>query len=133
MIFLFSGVRQDLIFLSLSRRTCIRGTAACSCVIGVAVGKCQPTALPCMRAADAHVVDIAVGDLPPCRHGQSFLAILNYGAIIDFVTVQGHVKVVSVALRGVGLRNVGVECMRHGGAAHARSDGCLWRWWRRFL
>jgi hypothetical protein len=52
-----------------------------------------------MRATHARVVRVAVGDLPPCRHGQRMSAILKYGAIVNFVNMQGNVKVVAVALR----------------------------------
>jgi hypothetical protein len=55
-----------------------RGTylvPACGCSINLAVGKDEATALPSMRATHAHVVGIAIGDLPPCRHGQRPFAI----------------------------------------------------------
>ena len=69
------------------------------CSIGVAVGKDQAIALPIISGTDANVVGISLGDLPPCRHGQRLLAILNLGAIIDFVTMQRHVQVGAVALK----------------------------------
>ncbi len=73
------------------------------CSIGVAVGKDQETALPRMSDTDANVVGISLGDLPPCRHGQRLLAIINNGAIIDFATMQRHEPVGAVALRGGGV------------------------------
>ena len=106
---LFSGVRQNLILsarrAAASRRTYMRGIGVRGCSTGVAVGKDKVIDLPSMRTTHAHVVGIAVGNLPPCRHGQSGQipkAFNNFGAIIDFAKMQGHVQVGAVTLMGWG-------------------------------
>jgi hypothetical protein len=80
-----------------SRRTWVKPGG---CSIHVAVGKYQISALPSMRTAHAHVVGIAVGDFPPCRHGERLVTILKYAVIVHFATMKGHVEVGAVALRG---------------------------------
>ncbi len=55
-----------------------------------------------MSGTDANVICISLGDLPPCRHRQRLFAIINFGAIIDFATMQRHVQVGSVTLRRRG-------------------------------
>ena len=55
-----------------------------------------------MSGTDADIVGISLGDLPPCRHWQRLFAIYNFGAIIYFATMQCHVRVGAVALRGKG-------------------------------
>ncbi len=80
----------------------MRGIGASGGSIDVAVGKDQETSLPRMSGTDADVVGISLGDLPPCRNGQRLSAIFNNGAIVDFVTMQRHVQVGTVALRRGG-------------------------------
>jgi hypothetical protein len=59
-----------------------------------------------MRTAHARVIGIAVGNLPPCRHGQRLSAIWNIGVIVDFVTMKGYVDTGAVTLMGGGVERV---------------------------
>lgn len=59
-----------------------------------------------MRAADAHVVGTAVGDLPSCRHALRLIIVVGHGFIIHFMKMQRHVEVF-VALMG-GRMGMGV-------------------------
>jgi hypothetical protein len=104
------------------------GIEAHGCSIDVAVGKNKVMALPSMRTTHAHVVGIAIGDLPPCRHGQRLGAILKYGVIVEFVNKQSHVEVGTVALC----------CEESGGGEEGGLDivcacACAWAATERYL
>jgi hypothetical protein len=68
----------------------------------VAVGKNKEIALPRMGATDSIVIRIAGGDIPPSRHWQRLPAIVNKRSIVDSASMQCHVQVGAVALRGRG-------------------------------
>ena len=70
------------------------------CSIEVTVGKDEEITLPRVSATDTSIIGTPIRNLPPCRHVQRLIAIFNNSAIIDFVTMQGHVQVLAVALRG---------------------------------
>ena len=81
-------------------RAYARAVVAGGCSIRVAAGKHQVLALPRMRAADANVVRITGGDLPPCRHlATTEIVFKNLRPIIDLVVMQRHVQVGAVALK----------------------------------
>ncbi len=82
--------------LGVTSVTVIRG-----CSVAVAVGKDEETTLPRVSATDANVVLSAVGDLPPCRHGQRLFA-RNHLAIINSVHMQRRVEDAAVALGNAG-------------------------------
>ena len=82
----------------------MRGIIARGCSVMVAVGKDEEITLPRVSATDAHVVRSAVGDLPPCRHVQRLIAIVNHRAIINSVHMQRRVEVAAVALGNAGYR-----------------------------
>ena len=65
-----------------------------------AIGKDEVITLPRMSATDTNIIGTPIRSLPPFRHVQRLFAIFNNSAIIDFVTMQGHVQVLAVALRG---------------------------------
>ncbi len=65
----------------------------------VAVGKDQTKNLPRMGAADANIIRITRGNLPPRRHVHIHTAIFNKREIVDFVAMKRHVQVGAVALR----------------------------------
>ncbi len=73
---------------------------ASACSIAVTVGKDQGMALPRMSATDANVVCISLGDLPPCRQGQRLFAIRTPAVDVDSATMERHVQVGTVALKG---------------------------------
>jgi hypothetical protein len=79
--------------------TFVRGMTA-RCSIEVAVGKDEVWTLPRVIATDTSIIGTPIRNLPPCRHVHRLKAILNLSAIIDFATMQGHVQVGAVALRG---------------------------------
>ena len=70
------------------------------CTIGVTVGKDEAITLPRVSATDTNIIGTPIRNLPPCRHVHRLTAIFNNSAIIDFVTMQGHVQVRAIALRG---------------------------------
>ncbi len=70
------------------------------CTIEVTVGKDEAITLPRVSATDANIIGTPIRNLPPCRHVQRLIAILNSSATIDFATMQSHVQVGAVALRG---------------------------------
>jgi hypothetical protein len=70
------------------------------CPIEVAVGKDEAITLPRVSATHTSIIGTPVRNLPPCRHVHRLFAISNISAIVDFVTMQGHVQVGAVALRG---------------------------------
>jgi hypothetical protein len=76
------------------------------CSTNVAVRKDQIITLPRMGATDANIVGVAVGNLPPRRHGHRLIAIFNKRAIFDFVTMKRHVQVGTVALKKMGRGNL---------------------------
>ena len=80
--------------------TYVRGVRGCT--TDVAVGKDEPITLPRVSATHTTIIGTPIRNLPPCRHVHRLTAIFNKRAIIDFVTMQGHVQVGAVALRGVG-------------------------------
>ncbi len=69
------------------------------CTIGVTVGEDEAITLPRVSATDASIIGTPIRNLPPCRHVQILIAIMNNSAIIDFATMQGHVQVRAFALR----------------------------------
>jgi hypothetical protein len=79
--------------------TYARGIRVRGCHIDVAVCKDEPLTLPRVSATDTSIIGTPIRNLPPCRHVHRLRAILNNRAIIDFVTMQGHVQVGAVALR----------------------------------
>ena len=79
------------------RRTSAAGGRGC--ITSSAVCKDQQHSLPTVRAAHAHVVGTAGGDLPPCRHAARLITVVDSGLIIHFRKMQRHVEVF-VALRG---------------------------------
>jgi hypothetical protein len=72
------------------------------CSIFIAVGKDEATTLPRVSATDANVVLIAIGDLPPFRHVQRTIAIINQSVTANLVHMQRHVEVAAVALGNAG-------------------------------
>ena len=70
------------------------------CSIDVAVRKDEEITLPRVSATHTSIIGTPIGNLPPFRHVQRLNAIFNPMVIIDFVTMQGHVQVGAVALRG---------------------------------
>ncbi len=74
------------------------------CSIEVAVGKDEAITLPRVSATHTSIIGTPIRNLPPCRHVQRLIAIFNKSAIIDFATMQGHVQVGAIALRGRGVR-----------------------------
>ena len=70
------------------------------CTIEVTVGKDEVMTLPRVSGTDANIIGTPIRNLPPCRHVQRLIAIINPSASIDFVTMQSHVQVGAVALRG---------------------------------
>jgi hypothetical protein len=80
----------------------VTGPRAHSCPIFVAVGKDEVITLPRVSATDTSIIGTPIRNLPPCRHVQRLFAITSLSAIIDFATMQGHVQVWAVALRGRG-------------------------------
>ena len=70
------------------------------CTIVDIVGKDEATTLPRVSATHTSIIGTPIRNLPPCRHVHRLTAICNNSAIIDFVTMQGHVQVGAVALRG---------------------------------
>ena len=74
------------------------------CSVDVAVGKDEAITLPRVSGTDANVVRSAVGDLPPCRHVQRIIAIVNPRAIINSVHMQRRVEIAAVALGNAGYR-----------------------------
>jgi hypothetical protein len=92
-----------LYFFLLKRKlgvTYVRGSIARCCSTDVAVGKDEATTLPRVSATHTNIIGTPIRNLPPCRHVHRLTAILNPSAIIDFVTMQGHVQVGAVALGG---------------------------------
>jgi len=89
----------QLVYAAAMRRTSSRVVAISGCSTSVAVCKDEPRVLPSMRAAHAHVVGTAGGDLPPCRHTARLITVVDSGLIIHFMKMQRHVEVF-VALRG---------------------------------
>jgi hypothetical protein len=53
-----------------------------------------------VSATHTNIIGTPIRNLPPCRHMHRLIAILNPSPIIDFATMQGHVQVGAVALRG---------------------------------
>ena len=70
------------------------------CSTEVAVGKDEAPTLPRVSGTHTNIIGTPIRNLPPCRHVHRLTAIFNNSAIIDFVTMQGHVQVEAVALRG---------------------------------
>jgi hypothetical protein len=66
----------------------------------VTVGKDEEITLPRVSGTDTNIIGTPIRNLPPCRHVQRLIAIINPSAIIDFATTQSHVQVGAVALRG---------------------------------
>jgi hypothetical protein len=95
----------QLVYAAAMRRTYTIFVAASGCSTNVAVCKDQPRGLPSMRAADAHVVGTAVGDLPSCRHVPRLTFVIGHGDTIHFMKMQRHVEVF-VTLRG-GMMGMG--------------------------
>jgi hypothetical protein len=117
----------NLVFFSSLRRTYRFRECARGCSIDVAVGKDQTVALPSMRTAHAHVVSSTFGNLPPC--GQVWIQVgivqlTKHSAIMDSVTMKGHVDIGAVALRGVGEGCVGAaDAADAAAAAAAAAEG----------
>ncbi len=80
--------------------TYTRGSSARGCSTGLAIGKDEAITLPRVSATHTNIIGTPIRNLPPSRHVQTPTAIFNMSAIIDFATVQGHVQVGAVALRG---------------------------------
>ncbi len=70
------------------------------CSTDDSVGKDEPITLPGVSGTDANIIGTPIRNLPPCRHVHRLTAISNKRVIIDFVTMQGHVQVGAIALRG---------------------------------
>ncbi len=74
------------------------------CTIVVTVGKDEAKTLPRVSATHTNIIGTPIRNLPPCRHVQRLIVIVNNSAIIDFVTMQRHVEIAAVALGNAGYR-----------------------------
>ena len=88
------------------RTTAPRTDCACCCM-GVAVGKDEAITLPRMIATHTSIISTPIRNLPPCGHFQRVVVVTVFmrerlcpWPVIDFVTMQGHVQVTAVALKG---------------------------------
>ncbi len=77
-----------------------RGIRVRGCEIDASVAKDEALTLPRVSATDTNIIGTPIRNLPPFRHVHRMIAIPNNRAIIDFVTMQGHVQVGAVTLRG---------------------------------
>ena len=81
--------------------TSARAIRVHDCSTGGAVGKDEAITLPKVSATHTNIIGTPIRNLPPCRHVHRLNAyITNNSSSIDFATVQGHVQVGAVALRG---------------------------------
>ncbi len=67
-----------------------------------------------MGGTDANIIRIAGGDFPALWHEHRLIAIFNKSAIVDFVTMERHVQVGTIALKkrgGGGKSKFEYKCM----------------------
>ncbi len=74
------------------------------CSVDVAVGKDEAPTLPRVSATHMTITGTPIRNLPPCRHVQRLVAILNHRAIINSAHMQRRVEVAAVALGNAGYR-----------------------------
>ena len=74
------------------------------CTTGVTVGKDEAKTLPRVSATHTSIIGTPIRNLPPCRHVQRLIAIINLSAIINSVHMQRRVEVAAVALGNAGYR-----------------------------
>ena len=84
--------------------TSVRGIRVRGCSIAVAVGKDEVITLPRVSGTHTNIIGTPIRNLPPCRHVQRLIAIINLIVIINSAHMQRRVEVAAVALGNAGYR-----------------------------